>query len=244
VGRPDASCQVCHTPIEGATAGGTGQSIAAVIPHEIEGKEQCSQCHGGDSSLVPMPANHPGPVSDSTCLLCHQPAAGQAADAATPEAGATPETETTQQTSGPAAIPHPIEGETYQDCTTCHGLDKVKPFPENHVAFPADTCTGCHQPAGSAEAEPGTATPEAQATPEASGTTPADATPAATAQPEATREPAPAGGAQPIPHSIVEAAYQDCTVCHGPGAVRPFPESHEAFPLSVCAGCHQPQQEQ
>ncbi len=170
-GRPDASCQVCHTPVEGAVAGATGstgESIAAVIPHAVEGKEQCSQCHGGDGSLVPMPAAHAGPFSDDTCQLCHKPAAQQGAEAATPEAGGTPE-------AGPKAIPHPIEGDAYQDCTVCHGAGKVKPFPENHASFSADSCTTCHQPAAT----------ETAPTPEASGATPTpeagDATPTAEA---------------------------------------------------------------
>jgi len=56
---------------------------------------------------------------------------------------------------------------------------------------------------------------------------------------EAASEPA-AGGPKPIPHSIVEPAYQDCTQCHGAGKIKPFPANHEAFPVSACAGCHLP----
>ena len=74
--------------------------------------------------------------------------------AATPQAGETP-------TAGaPKPIPHPIEGDTYKDCTVCHGAGKLKPFPENHASFAAESCTACHKPVAAS------ATPEASATSE------------------------------------------------------------------------------
>ena len=33
----------------------------------------------------------------------------------------------------------------YQDCTTCHGADKLKPFPANHAGSATDSCQTCHQ---------------------------------------------------------------------------------------------------
>jgi cytochrome b subunit of formate dehydrogenase len=302
VDRPDESCLVCHEPGE-ATAASEGESIAAEIPHAIEGKEQCSACHGEAGSLVPMPANHIRPVEDATCTLCHKPGAVTEAPAG----------ETAPATGGPAAIPHPIEGAAYADCTVCHGAGKTKPFPENHTAFASDSCTACHQPAA-AEATPeaGEATPEpaaggpaaiphpiegaayaectvchgadkakpfpenhaafasdscttchkpaeAEATPEATVEPAIEATAAPTATPRAGATATPraaatatptgegastVGGPKPIPHSILEPGYQDCTVCHGPGKIKPNPPSHEAFPVSACAACHQPQTEQ
>jgi hypothetical protein len=328
VDRPDESCQVCHSPGVAADAGASA-AIAAGIPHAVEGREQCSQCHGDDASLAPMPVGHIQPVEDATCTLCHQPIAGagdvqmpaanpiphpvgedpygdcmachgadkmkpfpenhasftvdsctschQPAPAepagaeATPEgaatSAATPGGETEATPSGPKPIPHPIEGEAYADCTVCHGIDKMQPFPENHTSFASDGCTACHQPAAAAggtpdvtveatqtttleagtdttpEATPAT-TPEAgvDATPETTPETTPEATPAAT--PGAGEDTAPASGPKPIPHSIVDAAYQDCTACHGTGQLKPYPPSHEIFPNSTCAGCHQPVVEQ
>jgi hypothetical protein len=48
------------------------------------------------------------------------------------------------------------------------------------------------------------------------------------------------GMPKPIPHGIVKAIYQDCTACHGLDKPVPYPENHAAFPVSTCAGCHQP----
>jgi mono/diheme cytochrome c family protein len=289
-GRPDESCQICHSPGTAADAG-TTDAIAAGIPHAVEGKEQCSLCHGDNGSLIPMPAEHIQPVEDGTCTLCHKPVAG-AGDVEAPaakaiphpvgedpytdctachgtdkmkpfpashasfavdqcttchqpatvepgaaEATATPESGAGTASSGPKAIPHPIDGAAYADCTVCHGAGKLKPFPENHASFAADSCTTCHQPA----AAEGTATPEGTSavTPEA--TTEATPTVASTPSSESA---APSSGPKPIPHSIVDAAYQECATCHGAGMLKPYPPSHEAFPTSACAGCHQPKVEQ
>ena len=107
---------------------------------------------------------------------------------------------------GAPAIPHPIEGDTYKDCTTCHGIGKLKPFPENHTSFAVDSCTSCHKPAATG----GATTPEAGTTPEASGT----ATAARDARCSA------------IPHPIEGDTYKDCTTCHGAGKIKPFPANH------------------
>jgi hypothetical protein len=107
----------------------------------------------------------------------------------------------------------------------------MKPYPENHASFSPDSCTSCHQPAAGGETPEATVEATTAATPEAAGA--------------ATAEPAGGGsGPQPIPHSIVEAAYQDCTACHGTGKLKPYPPSHEVFPNATCAGCHQPKPEQ
>ncbi len=45
------------------------------------------------------------------------------------------------------------------------------------------------------------------------------------------------GVARPIPHPI--SATTDCVICHGAGAVKPFPENHTAFTPEMCANCHQ-----
>jgi cytochrome b subunit of formate dehydrogenase len=251
------------------TAPAASVGVARTIPHAVQGKEQCDLCHGAASSLMPLPASHEG-REVQTCQVCHKPAgsgavpeggmpaaiphsiteaayqdctmchgAGKlkpapenhasftvescttchqpAASGATPEAEATSEPESGSGLASPKAIPHSITEAAYQDCTMCHGAGKLKPAPENHAGFATDSCTTCHQPAA------GGATPEAEATP----------------------EPESSGGLvmpKAIPHSITDAAYQDCTMCHGAGKLKPAPESHANFTVDSCTTCHQPAQ--
>jgi formate dehydrogenase gamma subunit len=196
------------TPLTPTPGPSLTQVAASLIPHPIEGQEQCETCHG-PNGMKPWPADHAGRPNES-CTVCHLPGP-------TPEPGAT--TGSGGATGGASAIPHPIEGDTYANCATCHGLGQMKPFPENHAAFPADSCTGCHQPADSG------GTPEARTTPEASGT---DSTGGATAGPSA------------IPHPIEGDTYANCATCHAVGALKPFPENHANFAQDTCTGCHQP----
>jgi cytochrome b subunit of formate dehydrogenase len=186
------------TPTPGPEADATSVA-AALIPHAVEGREQCDSCHGL-TGMSPFPANHEGRPNES-CTVCHLPG-----PTPTPGAGG-------EQQGGAGAIPHPIEGDQYTDCTACHGLDKMAPFPENHTAFPVDSCTGCHQPA--AEAGAGE-TPEAEET---------------------------GGGPSPVPHPVEGDQYADCSVCHGLDKMKPFPENHTAFPVDSCTACHQPAEE-
>ncbi len=126
------SCTICHK--QAAASDATPEATSSgpkAIPHPIAGDayKDCTTCHG-EGKLKPFPANHTSFAADS-CTTCHQPAAGGS---------------TTQPSGGPTT-PHPIVGEAYKDCTVCHGADKVKPFPENHVSFAVDSCTACHQSA-------------------------------------------------------------------------------------------------
>jgi cytochrome b subunit of formate dehydrogenase len=141
-GRPEESCQICHKSSGADSSAGAAAAPSAggpkAIPHPIDGDayKDCTTCHGADK-IKPFPANHASFTTDS-CTACHKPAA-----AGTPQAGETP------AAGGPKPIPHAIEGEMYKDCTTCHGADKIKPFPANHASFATDSCTTCHQPATS-----------------------------------------------------------------------------------------------
>jgi formate dehydrogenase gamma subunit len=189
------------TPLTPTPGPSVTQVAASLIPHPIEGREQCETCHGPDG-MSPWPPDHAGRPNES-CTFCHLPGP-------TPEPGATTEGEAT---GGASAIPHPIEGDTYANCETCHGIGQMRPFPENHTAFPADSCTGCHEPADSGE------TPEAGTTPEAGGQ---------------------AAGPSAIPHPIEGDTYANCETCHGIGQMRPFPETHTTFPADSCTGCHEP----
>ena len=193
---------VTPSPSPAPSATPEGGSIGVPIPHPVAGQEQCDTCHAA-GGMKPMPTNHEGRPVES-CQICHKSsgADSSAGAAATPSVG------------GPKAIPHPIDGDAYKDCTTCHGADKMKPFPANHAGFAADSCTACHKPA------------TAGATPETSGTSQAGETPAAS-------------GPKPIPHSIEGDMYKDCTVCHGAGKTKPFPANHAGFAAASCTACHQ-----
>ena len=259
-GRPVESCQICHKPGAESASGGVGPAI----PHSIEGDayKDCATCHGADK-MKPSPANHASFAVDS-CTACHKPAA----DGATSETGAMPQASGTPAAGGPKPIPHPIDGEAYKDCTTCHGADKMKPSPANHASFATDSCTTCHQSAASG------ATPQAGETPVAGGPKPiphpieGDAykdcttchgtdkmkpSPAnhasfatdscTTCHPPAASDggaASPAAAAKAIPHPIEGDAYKDCTFCHGADKMKPFPANHTTFAAASCTTCHQP----
>ena len=152
-GRPVESCQICHKSAGADSSAGAAATPSAggpkAIPHPIDGDayKDCTTCHGADK-IKPFPANHASFTTDS-CTACHKPAAA----GATPQAGETP------TAGGPKPIPHAIEGEMYKDCTTCHGTDKIKPFPANHATFAADSCTTCHQSVATPAAAEATAEP-------------------------------------------------------------------------------------
>ncbi len=182
------------------------QLTAALIPHPVEGQEQCDTCHG-INGMSPFPTDHVGRPNES-CTICHLPGP-------TPEPGAAAEGGATA--GGPGAIPanHDLTSDTYKDCATCHGTDKMKPYPANHEAFPQDNCTACHKPAE-----------------EAGGATEAEAGEA--------EETAGGPGAIPANHDLTSDTYKDCATCHGTDKMKPYPANHEAFPQDNCTACHQP----
>jgi len=180
------------------------QVAASLVPHAIEGREACDTCHGPQGTS-PYPSDHVGRPNES-CTVCHLP-------------GPTPEPGAQTEPGGPGAIPanHDLTSDTYKNCEMCHGLDKMKPFPENHTAFGPETCTGCHQPASAgAPAEGGAAAP-AESGAAASGPI-----------------------ALPANHDLTSDTYKACDTCHGLDKMKPFPENHVSFSLETCTGCHRP----
>ncbi len=171
---PD-TCTQCHQPpltgvSEGQAASGPDAAASAsLIPHPLEGRNECLACHGADA-FKPYPADHVGRPVDS-CLGCHQPAIEeeQEEEAAPEEQEAAPDQEEPveeateepaseekepeakepeeekEESSGPPQTPHTLEGR--EDCLICHGADAVQPFPIDHVGRPVATCLGCHKPA-------------------------------------------------------------------------------------------------
>jgi nitrate/TMAO reductase-like tetraheme cytochrome c subunit len=108
-----------------------------LIPHPIGPDTDCKICHNLDA-VRPFPDSHAN-YEERFCTLCHQPAQKEAAS-------------TVAQVSVPG-VPHLVAGQE-DKCLTCHSLDGVSPYPDNHVVWEADSCHFCHQPV-EAEAEAG-----------------------------------------------------------------------------------------
>jgi cytochrome b subunit of formate dehydrogenase len=120
-----------QTPIPTATPEGSVAATPAadeatllslmVIPHPLEGREDCLLCHA-ENAAVPFPADHVGRPS-STCLVCH---------AATEE-----------EEHLPVPVKHDLEGR--ENCLMCHAVDLL---PKSHKtgAFSNSDCLLCHKP--------------------------------------------------------------------------------------------------
>ncbi len=221
---PVDTCTGCHTPSVPPGPGEPAPLTPPTIPHQLEGMSECTACHALDKP-APFPQNHTA-FSLDMCLNCHKAAAAPAAPAATPEATeeATPETATPeatpQATAAPSgstgsapAIPHEVAGR--ENCLMCHDPNGgLKPAPADHAGRTADTCQGCHKPAGAAPAATPAATPEAA--PTSSGSVAA----------------APA-----IPHDL--AGRDNCLMCHDPnGGLKPAPADHAGRTIAMCQTCH------
>ncbi|HHY88872.1 MAG TPA: hypothetical protein GYA06_08140 [Chloroflexi bacterium] len=42
-----------------------------------------------------------------------------------------------------SAIPHPLVG--YENCSSCHGLNGMLPYPPDHEGWPDEYCAACHE---------------------------------------------------------------------------------------------------
>ena len=99
------------------------------IPHEIEGREDCLQCHDL-TGIQPFPDDHVGRTSN-ICTTCHQPSLEEK------------EPREVEEKEEPPVIPHTLEG--FSDCLQCHSESGIKPFPADHSGRTNDICTACHQ---------------------------------------------------------------------------------------------------
>ena len=130
--RPQIYSPAVSLPQESAES---ATVAAPLIPHLIAGQEQCLSCHG-KSGLKTIPSDHQGRPVES-CRICHKPG-----PIPKPGPSATPKEK--GKSSGPKAVPHATTG-PYKNCILCHGLGKLKPFPENHVNTNVEHCTVCHK---------------------------------------------------------------------------------------------------
>ena len=142
-GRPVESCQICHKP-SGADSSSGAAAPQRRRPEGDPASDRRRRVQGlhdvprrGQDQAVPGESRQLcRPIAVQLAISQPQPAPRRR-QARRPRAG------------GPKAIPHAIEGDAYKDCTTCHGADKIKPFPANHASFATDSCTTCHQSAAS-----------------------------------------------------------------------------------------------
>jgi hypothetical protein len=240
VSYEDNLCIQCHEPI--MTVGDVKLEIvqSPPIPHTLDGRrDQCLTCHGEDA-FKPYPADHVGRATD-TCLYCHQQAeTAKVEEASSPETTSEESPASEAEVAGPSPIPHPLEGR--DDCSVCHSLAGVKPFPADHEGRTIETCLSCHQAGTPAEAEstpavePGeTPTPEPEEPEETPTPEPEETEETPTAEPEET------SGPSLIPHTLE--GRDDCLLCHSLDGVRPFPEDHIGRTSVMCTACHQPQGE-
>jgi hypothetical protein len=101
----------------------TGEEIflvsASMIPHPIEGQEECQTCHGPQGPL-PSPQNHQD-FDLSMCQVCHSLQQGQ--------------------TPPPPPVSHSLVER--EQCTECHALD-LQPESHREADFNDRTCLVCH----------------------------------------------------------------------------------------------------
>ena len=227
-GLPSAICLSCHVQGD-EVAGGSVEavSLAAAIPHGLEGFATCTLCHEqGGGGAPPFPANHAG-RTDEICTACHsaiapvveEPTAAPtqvaaASSTATPEAAA-------PRPAAPPPVPHSLEGRTA--CSLCHerGGSGTPKYPPDHAGRSDSTCTACHI----APVEEPSVTGEPTAAP---------------ASTPSTETEEPGGTAPAVPHALEGRAA--CTLCHGGGStsIPQFPADHAGRADSTCTACHQP----
>jgi formate dehydrogenase gamma subunit len=94
-----------------------------VIPHPLQGREDCLMCHG-EGKPNPFPADHVGRPS-TTCLVCHGTS--------------------TAEEHLPALVKHDLEGR--ENCLMCHAVDLL-PLSHKTAAFSNNDCLLCHVPMG------------------------------------------------------------------------------------------------
>ncbi len=95
-----------------------------VVPHDLEGKDNCMMCHSGKMpNVAAAPESHKD-FTNEQCLLCHSK-------------------DSPMQTAAAPAIPHDLEGKS--NCTMCHSgkMPNVPAVP--HEGIDTANCTLCHK---------------------------------------------------------------------------------------------------
>ena len=239
------------------------QAVAQqAVPHPTEGKEDCLSCHKAGGAATVPPATHAS-FTNAMCLNCHKPAAvaqpTQAAAQPT-QATAQPTRPTAQPTvtaaapgqptatarpaqpGAPSLIPHPLEGRS--QCSTCHGIAGLKPYPRDHIGRPDSGCLQCHVTAAS----PLAPTPGAAAT-----LPPGNATCLSCHRQTDLSMTLPGGqklglfvDGEQFANSVHGSKGLECTACHPNNRQYPHPavtakterELNRGIVQQACASCH------
>ena len=251
-------CNICHSIPQVADPGKplpaislpsaaepeTHRSTTWLAEHRYKFDASCESCHTVDN---PGGNDNSSFCSNSACHATEWKYVGLNA-AKVRELSAPP---AVPSKGGPNPVPHPISATT--DCKICHGPGKVKPYPDNHSAFTPDMCVSCHQATlKEGMAAPGAAPAiphllegmgECKTCHAAGGIKPWPAnhaafTPDLCTSCHKTGQPGVAPGAAPaIPH-VTEGGMAECTNCHGPDGIKPFPANHANFKPTICGNCH------
>ncbi len=161
-----------------------------VIPHPLEGHEDCLMCHSEDG-IRPYPPDHVGRPS-TTCLICHG----------------------TSEEEGhlPATVKHDLAGR--QNCLMCHAVDLL-PVTHKTAGFSNSDCLLCHVPLDQRSAVIATPAP-ATATPTQEASAPASAIPHPLEGYEDCITCHNIGGMKPFPADHEGFTKETCTTCHKP----------------------------
>ena len=131
-----------------ASAGG-----APLIPHALEGREDCLVCHAVGSGMKPAPADHEGRTKE-TCRACHQVASDVAPAEETPAATATITPTVAAPTPTATASPSATRVVSTPTTTAATPTATVSPTAAAPAGAPAiphalegrDNCLICHAP--------------------------------------------------------------------------------------------------
>lgn len=201
--------QIIKPPLRPPSAPG---AQPRAVPHPVGGNPDCQICHGAQSKVRPMPADHNG-RANTTCLTCHKATVAPA----TPPAAPTPIPAPTRAVSGPPTIPHDLAGRT--QCLGCHssGATTFRQIPRSHqdAKYTNEMCVSCHKPRAAAAP-----TPRAPAPTQAAQPTP----------PRVSK-----GEKLPADH----AGRTVCLACHSAGVGKKLPADHANRTDETCRACHQ-----
>lgn len=247
----EAAC-VCHrieragpavaadaAPAAGGTAFRSAKHArrAPTISHPTRGREDCVMCHAPSGGMRPAPADH-GRYANTACRNCHSRPGRERPrdDSPEPAPPAEPAVEPTEPAvepavepgpaaAGPPPVPHGLDG--MSECSACHGLGGMRPFPANHEAYDNATCTMCH--AAPPAPEPGPPAPA-----------PIAAVPLVPHAVEGLDDCLfchGSGGLRPVPASHDGRPNESCLLCHSSRPPAPPRAAGEPDP-PACAMCH------
>lgn len=178
----------------------------------------CFRCHG---TLTTTPAQPSQNLVSNSCDNCHYSLGNPVT---------------------PGEVPHSLEGRA--ECLGCHGLDAIKPYPQDHVGRKVGTCTSCHVPSPPAPPVAHMVQGSISGCLACHGPGQFKGYPAnhngrandtcSLCHSMASSPRSLAGSS--IPHALEGRA--DCLACHGPAAARPFPPDHSGRSNGTCTLCH------